>query len=226
VQRLFEEIARKFPEKEFGREARKALDFLEQPRKAPEAPGTASLAGDLEVFGLPTLLQTLEQTQATGLLTLKDGKGTEIGGVAFEGGKVRGAAFGALRGTDAFHQLLERPAAATFGFARAASLRPEDVNLATPQPVMGLLLEGMRRYDELQRSAALVPDGARLRPTGSKPSRLAQEDDPKLLSAVWTRVSRGATATECENVAATDAFRVRRLLVHWVEEGSLQVIPE
>ena len=66
VQRLFEDIARKYPDKEFGREAKKALAFFEQPRKAPEAPGPASLAGDLEVFGLPTLLQTLEQTQATG----------------------------------------------------------------------------------------------------------------------------------------------------------------
>ncbi len=226
VQRLFEDVARKYPDKEFGREAKKALSFFEQPRKAPEGPGPASLAGDLEVFGLPTLLQTLEQTQATGLLALKDGRGTEIGGVAFEGGNVRGATFGTLRGTDAFHQLLERPAAATFGFARAVSLRPEDVNLATPQPVMGLLLEGMRRYDELQRSAALIPDGARLRPTGSKPTRLPQEDDPKLLSAVWTKASQGATAAECEAVVATDAFRVRRLLVHWVEEGSLQVVSE
>ena len=226
VQRLFEDVVRKYPDKEFGREARKLLSFFEQPRKAPEAPGSASLAGDLEVFGLPTLLQTLEQTLATGLLTLKDGRGTEIGCVAFEGGKVRGAAFRTLRGTDAFHQLLERPAAAVFGFARAASLRPEDVNFATPQPVMGLLLEGMRRYDELQRAAALIPDGARLRSTGSKPTRLPQEADPNLLSAVWTRVAQGATAAECETVAATDAFRVRRLLVHWVEEGSLQVVPE
>ncbi|MBK6405314.1 MAG: hypothetical protein IPF66_09855 [Holophagales bacterium] len=139
---------------------------------------------------------------------------------------MRGAASGTLRGVDAFHQLLERPAAASFAFARASSLRPEDANLLTPQPVMGLLLEGMRRYDELQRSAALIPDGARLRPTGSKPTRLPQEDDPKLLSAVWARVSQGATASECEGVFATDAFRVRRLLVHWVEEGSLQVVPE
>lgn len=226
VQRLFEDIARKYPDKEFGREAKKALAFFEQPRKASEGPGPASLAGDLEVFGLPTLLQTLEQTQATGLLILKDGRGTEIGVVAFEGGKVRGAAFGTLRGTDAVHQLLERPSAATFGFARAVSLRPEDVNFAAPQPVMGLLLEGMRRYDELQRSAALIPDGARLRSTGSKPTRLPQEEDPKLLSAVWTKASQGATAAECEAVAATDAFRVRRLLVHWVEEGSLQVVSE
>jgi hypothetical protein len=226
VQRLFEDIARKYPDKEFGREAKKALAFFEQPRKAPDGPGPASLAGDLEVFGLPTLLQTLEQTQATGLLTLRDGRALEIGRVAFEGGKVRGAAFETLRGTDAVHQLLERPAAATFGFARAASLRPEDVNFDTPQPVMGLLLEGMRRYDELQRSAALIPDGARLRSTGSKPTRLPQEDDPKLLSAVWTKASQGATAAECEAVAATDAFRVRRLLVHWVEEGSLQVVTE
>jgi hypothetical protein len=226
VQRLFEDVARKYPDRDFGREARKALSFFEQPRKAAEAPGPASLAGDLEVFGLPTLLQTLEQTQATGLLALKDGRGADVGGVAFEGGKVRGAAFGILRGTDAFHQLLERPAAASFAFARAASLRPEDVNFSSPQPVMGLLLEGMRRYDELQRSAALIPDGSRLRPAGPKPTRLPQEDDLKLLSAVWTKASQGATAAECEAVAATDAFRVRRLLVHWVEEGSLQVVPE
>ncbi len=226
VQRLFEDVARKYPDKEFGREARKALSFFEQPRKGAEAPGPASLTGDLEVFGLPTLLQTLEQTQATGLLTLRDGRGTEIGGVAFEGGKVRGAASGTLRGIDAFHQLLERPAAASFAFARAAALRPEDVNLSAPQAVMGLLLEGMRRYDELQRSAALIPDGARLRSTGTKPTRPPQEDDPKLLSAIWTKVSQGATAAECEAMAATDAFRVRRLLVHWVEEGSLQVLPE
>lgn len=226
VQRLFEEISRKYPEKDFGREARKCLSFFEQPRKAPEGPGPASLAGDLEVFGLPTLLQTLEQTQATGLLALKDAKGTEIGGVAFEGGKVRGAALGTLRGADAFHQLLERPSAAAFGFARSAALRPEDVNFPTPQPVMGLLLEGMRRYDELQRSSALVPDGARLRPTGSKPTRLAQEADQKLLSTVWTRLAQGATALECESAASTDSFRVRRLLVHWVEEGSLQVVAE
>jgi hypothetical protein len=226
VQRVFEDVARKYPDKEFGREAKRALTFFEQPRKGPEGPSPASLAGDLEVFGLPTLLQTLEQTQATGLLTLRDGRGTEIGGVAFEEGKVRGAAFGALRGTDAVHQLLERPAAATFGFVRATSLRPEDVNFATPQPVMGLLLEGMRRYDELQRSVELIPDGVRLRPTGSKPTRMPQEDDPKLLSTIWTKVSQGATAEECEAAAATDAFRVRRLLVHWVEEGSLQVGPE
>ena len=227
VQRLFEDVARKYPDKEFGREAKKALAFFEQPRKGSRRPRASQPCGGprgLRPSDPPPDARADPGDRAS------DAQGRARNGNrrrCIRRGEGRGAPPSGRSGAPTpFHQLLERPAAATFGFARAASLRPEDVNLATPQPVMGLLLEGMRRYDELQRSAALIPDGARLRSTGSKPTRLPQEDDPKLLSAVWTKASQGATAAECEAVAATDAFRVRRLLVHWVEEGSLQVVSE
>jgi len=225
VRRTLEEIARKYPDREFGREAEKALAALDQARRPAET-GAASLAGDLEVFGLPTLLQTLEQTQATGVLSLKDRQGAEIGAIAIEAGAIRGASTGRLRGADAFYQVLERPAAATFAFGRSAALRPEEVSFPSPQPVMGRLLEGMRRYDELQRASALVPDGARFRTSSVRPTRLPQEEDPKLPGTVWAKALQGATAIECEAAAEADAFRVKRLLVHWVEEGSLQVVPE
>jgi hypothetical protein len=226
VRKTFEEIARKYPDREFGRDAGKALAALGEPRRAADAPAVASLAGDLDVFGLPTLLQTLEQTAATGVLSLKDPKGVEIGTVALEAGAIRGAMAGRLRGSEAFFQVLERPAASSFVFTRTAALRPEEAQLAAPQSVMGRLLEGMRRYDELQRASALVPDGARFRPTQVRPTRLALEEDAALPGVVWGKALSGATALECESATEADAFRVRRLLVHWVEEGALVVLAD
>lgn len=226
VRRLFEEIVRRFSDRELGARARAALEAPEPARRAAEAQGTASLEGDLGVFGLPTLLQTFEQTEATGILALKGRKGDVIGTIAFEKGLLRGAARGDLRGATAFFQLLERPTAALFQFSRVPALAAADATLSAPQPVMGLLLEGMRRYDELQRAAALVPDLARLRPTTVRPTRPPQEDDAALLGALWAKAVQGATASECEEGSAVDCYRVRRALVHWLEEGSLSLAPE
>jgi hypothetical protein len=39
---------------------------------------------------------------------------------------------------------------------------------------------------------------------------------------LWSRVSRGATPLECETEIRCDAYRIRRLLAHWVEQGALQ----
>ena len=92
--------------------------------------------------------------------------------------------------------------------------------------VTGIIMEGMRRYDELQRASALVPDGARFRSTQVRPTHLPLEEDPGLPGTVWGKALSGATAVDCEAAADADAFRVRRLIVHWVEEGSLQVVAE
>jgi hypothetical protein len=80
----------------------------------------------------------------------------------------------------------------------------------------------MRRFDELQRAAAAVPDDLPLRSGSAKPTPLARERDPLVLRAVWARASAGATAAECEAAVPADAWRVRRLLAHWLSEGSLR----
>lgn len=225
VLRLLEEIAKKYPDRELGRQARAALGAAEAPRRPAEAPGTANLEGDLGVFGLPTLLQTFEQTQATGVLSLRGGKGETIGSITLEGGAVRGASAGGLLGLPAFYQLLERPSAATFRFTRREMLGTGEDSLGALQPVMALLLEGMRRYDELERARALVPDDARFRPTTVRPTRHPLEDDTALLSTLWAKAVEGATAAECDEAASVDAFRTRRALAHWVEEGALAAVP-
>ena len=80
----------------------------------------------------------------------------------------------------------------------------------------------MRRYDDFQRFAALVPDGIVLAPTGTKPSTDPEETDGALQKAVWTKASAGATPKAIESAVAADSYRIRRLLVRWVEEGSLK----
>jgi len=58
-----------FPETKFGQAAAEALKAL----KALEKRGDTSeliLTGDMDLFGLPDLLQQLDQSRATGILTL------------------------------------------------------------------------------------------------------------------------------------------------------------
>ena len=81
-------------------------------------------------------------------------------------------------------------------------------------------MEGVRRHDELRRPTAVVPDGARLKATGKARTMVADED-AAFGELVWTEATAGRTPLECEARSATDSYRVRRLLAHWVEEGAL-----
>ena len=44
-----------------------------------------------------------------------------------------------------------------------------------------------------------------------------------VLQALWERASQGATPLDCEAVVATDSYRIRRVLAHWVERGALKI---
>ena len=184
------------------------------------APGRVSMSGDLEVFGLAGLIQTFQQSESSGWLALRDTGGQKHGEIALHRGRVVECRTGRLSGRAAFYQLFEVPVAGTFEFTR--------IEPAAPPPgetleVLGLLMESMRRYDELQRARALVPDDARLKPTGTRPTAPPEESDGELLGAVWGIVRGGARAADCDRAAEVDGYRVRTLLVHWLEEGALAV---
>jgi hypothetical protein len=87
---------------------------------------------------------------------------------------------------------------------------------------MPLILEGMRRFDELQQAEALVPEDIGLIHSGVKPSRPERETDREFLRDLWRLVTGGATAGECETRLAVDSYRVRCAIAHWCEEGALQ----
>ncbi|MGE5235181.1 MAG: DUF4388 domain-containing protein [Acidobacteriota bacterium] len=221
VRAALEDVVERFPDEDFGRSAAQVLrSFKTAPRSTEKA--VKSLSGDLDLFGLPTLLQNLAQSQAGGLLTLKDRHEQVVGTIILEEGRMLGARVGPLRGEHAVYQLLERPTGGNFVF-----VSPYDVSTDTAvrpgvtAEVVPLLFEGIRRYDEYQQACALIPDDVTLQPTGSKPTRLADEADKTFLNALWSKVTAGATPIQCEESLPVDAYRVRRMIAHWVEGGAL-----
>jgi hypothetical protein len=244
VRRALEDVATRFRGQETGRLASRALAAFDKPpapssaavvpgdpppapapgaavaaASAPDAP-TASLQGDLEVFGLPSLLQSLADSSASGTLTLREPKG----GAAFamltlREGKLEEIHRGKLHGDEAFYQLLERPTPGQFAFVKGAPPAKAGV---TPRQILPLTLEAMRRYDEFQEAAAILPDTAELEPTGEKATAHPGEKDGSFLQALWERASQGGTPKDIEDAVAWDSYRIRRVLVHWVEQGALK----
>ena len=226
VESLFAEIAEKFPDEQVGKVAAAALQNLaaaaKQGTSAPDG-SSASLTGDLQFFGLPALMQSLADNQATGIVTLSSKyAGQTTGKILFVEGKFGDAQSGLLRGTDAVYQLLERPIVGTFAFVPQPVF---SVNAKLePQGVMPLLLEGIRRHDELKQASVVAADDVVLKPTATKPSADAEESDPAIIREVWLKASSGTCIAEWEPQIGADAYRVRRLVARWIEEGALQPV--
>ncbi len=229
VRKALEDIASRFAGQDAGKTATRALsgfDKAPQPAAAAEAApaaeaAAASLQGDLEVFGLPALLQSLSDSAASGVLTLRGPKGGEIYGMlTLREGKLQECARAHLKGEDAFYQLLEKPSPGQFAFVKGAVAAKPGV---TAREVLPLTLEAMRRYDEFQEMAALVPDTVQLDPTSTKPSAHPNEKDGTFLQALWERASQGGTPEQIEKVVASDSYRIRRVLAYWVEQGALKI---
>lgn len=223
VRDALQSVADRFADDEIGRTAAKALSSKSESTPFGAAAGGPSLAGDLQVFGLPALLQNLAESRATGALQLKDGDGVLLGAIDLHDGKVIGCEAGVLKDAEAVFQLLERPIRGTFAFTNEEDDGGEDEAGAarSGREILPLIMEGMRRLDELKRASTIVADDVRLKPGEKAPTRLTAETDKGLQRAVWKRAVMGIPASECEVGMPCDAFRVRRLLAYWVSEGSL-----
>jgi hypothetical protein len=221
VRELLESLSARFPQHAFGQKAAEALAALDA---APDTQPDASLSGNLDVYALPTLLQNLAEMRVTGALSLLDAQGRRAAMLALDGGLIRGARYGSRAGEDAVYQLLERPFNGTFAF-----VHQKEVGLVgettSPLEVTGLVLEGLRRQDDLKRFCDQLLDDATLEPTDQSPTAVPDETDIDLVTALWERTVSGATPVECEHALGADSFRVRRGLAHWVAEGSLRVRP-
>jgi hypothetical protein len=219
VRALLSDVAARYPGDDFGQAAAKALAAQRTAAGTRPAPA-ASLSGDLELFGLPNLLQNLADNRASGTLTLFTADRTMASVLALEGGRLRSCQTGALRGKDAFYQLCEKPFPGTFALAAHRDAGAEKAGEPALE-IIPLVLEGLRRHDELRQAAALVGDEARLQGTGTVPTPLPDETNEALVETVWKMALAGTPPRECESEVPVDAYRVRRLLAHWVEEGAV-----
>ncbi|MEA2163503.1 MAG: hypothetical protein QOK37_1630 [Thermoanaerobaculia bacterium] len=219
VEGVFRDIARRFPDHDVGRAAAQVLAKWSPEDVVTRPEATATFAGELEFFGLPAVMQTLGEMNATGMLTIANKQKAAVAKFIFVDGEFLNAQMGNLRGEEVLYQMLERPMAGTFAFVPyPAEKLSSDV---VPKEIMGLVLEGMRRNDEMQRLIAIVPDDMTLTKTNFKPTTHEDEDDPALAREVWMKASSGTSIAECERQIATDSFRIRRLVAHWLERGAL-----
>lgn len=213
----------RYPQQEFARVAWKALDAMDTAGRATRT-RFASLSGDLEIFGLPDLLQKLADSRVTGMLTLKDQKGETFGNLSLQEGKIQSCHAGRLRDDNGLYQLFERPVPGIFEFVSQRNEGSEpDLDTPPAREVIPIILEGMRRYDEFQRACAIVPDRGSCKPTGIEPPPHPDEEDPALFKAVWEKAIAGTSPNECEAHILTDPYRIRRLFAHWVEQGALEL---
>jgi hypothetical protein len=219
VRELFTEVAERFSNHEFGRAAARALHSPVGTRTATEPP-VASHTGEIEAFGLPSLLHRLQATEATGRLTVQEREGRPLAALTLSGGRLLACEAGPLRGPEAVYALLERPRPAAFSFEARAVEAPAAEE--PPLDVPALTAEGMRRYAELQRANALVPDDAPLEATGASPTAVPDEQDYDLVVILWQKACAGVTARQCEADLPVDPYRIRRALAHWFEEGALR----
>jgi len=220
VRELLEEIVDRFSDRDFSHAAKKTLAALGATARSDESE-SESLAGDIELFGLPSLLQNLCDSRITGTLTLTDREGDSVGTIHLEEGRVLECAAGSLRGETAFFQLFEKPTPGNFNFKnRAKTVGGEADN--EPFEVLPAILEALRRHDEFQQARALVPDDAAFRATEKKPTRPQDEQADPIMRGVWKLASTGGTPARCEMVLPADSYRIRRLYAHWLEQGALQ----
>lgn len=173
------------------------------------------------MFGLPSLLQNLSDTQVTGLLTVLDSAGSTAATIRLEAGMIVNAKAGRLIGESAVYQMLEKPIPGRFIFVDSEDDTGINMERGVATPVQPILFEGIRRYDEFMRAVALAPDDACFRASDRKPTKAADEPDMELLKGVWFKAAKGANPAQCEAEYPVDSFRIRRLYEHWIGEGSL-----
>jgi hypothetical protein len=222
VQEALENLARRFPELEIGKAASIALSSLEAAARVPDV-ADDTRSGELELFGLPALMQHLSGSGLSGTLTLKDAQGEIASEIELRGGKVKSCETGALTGDEAFYQLLERPAPGSYFLAMPAKPEVEEgaEDVSSFKEIVSLCREGMRRFDEFQQTSVVIPDDVRFKATEIRPEHHPEELDGIFVNGLWKLVSTGSTPLECEASVTADAFRIRRQIAHWVESGAL-----
>jgi hypothetical protein len=226
IRKVYDSIVRKYPGEKFANSAAQCLTQLGSKvsldRPSDDEGTITSLSGDLALFGLPNLLQNLADSRVEGVLTVLDDGGNSTASITLYDGMMIDADADELTGDTAIYQLLERPVLGRFIFVNQPMGITHNEGEAPGMAVMSLLMEGMRRYDEFNRAAAIIPGDGLFAATGKQPTGLLDEHDADFVNGIWARAIKGETPIKIENSSNADAYRVFRLFEHWVNESALE----
>jgi hypothetical protein len=124
-------------------------------RNTTEGRASMSLQGSLHELPLSDLVEMTSLGNKSGLLVVTNARGGTLGSLGFSGGRLVSATCGALHGERALYALLDIREGG-FHFDPRADVSAEDFSLSTAS----LLIEGMRRIDEVRRLRDFMPADA------------------------------------------------------------------
>ncbi len=117
------------------------------------------LSGKLCHFDMPTVVQTLVNAKQNGLLSFMDDEGKTFAEVMLANGCIDRAWCGVLHGAEAFTEIFLYRNEGEFTYRSAQDLDPDAISdVAIAMPAQHLLMEAMRRADELARLLEELPD--------------------------------------------------------------------
>ncbi|MBN8662496.1 MAG: DUF4388 domain-containing protein [Candidatus Melainabacteria bacterium] len=113
------------------------------------------LAGSLSELELPLVLQTITNARKEGTLSLMDERFRTIGQIYCQGGKIKQVFYRGLLNESAFYQIINHRLAGFFHFA-TDEVPDWSAGAEISRPPDMLLIEALRRMDELEKLTAIV----------------------------------------------------------------------
>ena len=184
-------------------------------RKSDDA--RTRFSGSLSEMSVVDLLQTIDVSRKSGVLTLVAADGQE-GMISFDSGAVINASVEDLRGEDAiYRQLLWREGTFDLEF-RKVSLSERTVHRTT----QALLMEGMRRLDEWSRLVELLPGFDTVLEVDAEMLRERLREMPDELNALVRLIDGRRSVSELLRVHGGDHVDALRKVVGLYFEGTVR----
>jgi CRP-like cAMP-binding protein len=192
------------------------------------------LQGDLSHFDLATIIQTLNNLQDTGVLSLypkisdEEDSSESIGTMPpfarlyFESGEVRYIKFGSRSSDEAFYQLFQMPLTGIFSFGMESL--PEDMASTEPirLPIMNLLLEAHRLQDEAENFKIELPDMATTFRARAEKFDWVDDSTRRYATQIWTLVENNASLCEILGKVDCSNFTTYKILLDLIRSRQIE----
>lgn len=189
--------------------------------KAPRA-STKQLQGNLKFFDLATVIQTLIGSHQNGsLVVTQEGGKQRVAEIIFFKGNIAKAKVRHLSGDDAVFQLFQSALEGEFSFT-GRNMQEEEVQTDITMPAISLLMESVRLQDELPMLKEKVGDPNRVFRQKVPQLQWQEPETVELAASVWSRLKKGASLHDLQQVVPRCTFSVYRTVLTLMETGQIE----
>jgi CRP-like cAMP-binding protein len=178
------------------------------------------LSGNLEYFDPSTLIQTLAQSDRTGVLTITDRNDHIVGEIYIEEGEVCYARLGHLTGVEAFYQVFQGIEGKAFSF-KVGEFDSMEEEKKIPYRTIALLFEANRLQDELGKLKQQISDPRTIfRPKVRKLSWKDEETIP-LAEQIWDLIHQGKSLNDILGKMPVSHYSVYNIVSQMIDQGQI-----